>query len=54
MREGSTMLKTASLWVIAVVVFLSLLPAIIGALRVRFQKSRKQVTPLAEAEPDQD
>lgn len=41
-------------WVIAVVVFLSLLPAIIGALRVRFQKSRKQVTPLAEAEPDQD
>ncbi len=41
-------------WVIAVVVFLSLLPAIIGSLRVKFQKARKPPVPLRDVQPEQD
>ena len=41
-------------WVIAVVVFLSLLPAIVGALRARKQKPRKAASSLPDAQPGQD
>ncbi len=41
-------------WVIAVVVFLSLLPGIIGALRVRAAKTRKPVAPLPNVQAEQD
>ncbi len=41
-------------WVIAVVVFLSLLPAIIGAVRARTRKSRKPASSLPDAQPGQD
>jgi hypothetical protein len=41
-------------WVIAVVVFLSLLPGIIGARRAKNQKSRKPVSSLPHAQPGQD
>ncbi len=40
-------------WVIAVVVFLSLLPGIIGALRGRSQKSRKPASSLPNVQPEQ-
>ena len=52
---GPEVLSRRIHWVIAVVVFLSLLPAIIGALRVRGRQPRKPVTTLsADAEPGQD
>lgn len=41
-------------WVIAVVVFLSLLPGIIGTLRARSQKARKAASSLPDAQPGQD
>ncbi len=41
-------------WVIAVVVFLSLLPGIIGVLRARSQKARKPASSLPNAQPEQD
>ncbi len=41
-------------WVIAVVVFLSLLPAIIGSLRLKLQKPRKAVAPLPGVQTEQD
>ena len=41
-------------WVIAVVVFLSLLPAVIGTLRVRAQKSAKSIPPVPGVQPEQD
>jgi membrane-associated protein len=41
-------------WVIAVVVFLSLLPGIIGALRVRTAKARKPGAPLPNVQAEQD
>jgi membrane-associated protein len=43
-------------YVIAVVVFLSLLPAIIGALRARsqMQKSQDKAAPVPETEPERD
>lgn len=41
-------------WVIAVVVLLSLLPAILGTLRVRAQKSAKPIPPVPGVQPEQD
>jgi len=41
-------------WVIAVVVFLSLLPGIIGVLRARSQKARKPASSLPNAQTEQD
>ena len=41
-------------WVIAVVVFLSLLPGIIGALRVRSQRAPKPAPPVPDVQPEQD
>jgi len=41
-------------WVIAVVVFLSLLPGIIGALRAKTQKPRKPASSLPDVQPGQD
>ncbi len=41
-------------WVIAVVVFLSLLPGIIGTLRARSQRSRKPASSLPDGQPGQD
>ena len=41
-------------WVIAVVVFLSLLPAIIGALRARRQKLDRPASSLPDVQPRQD
>ena len=41
-------------WVIAVVVFLSLLPAIIGALRARHQKPDRPAPSLPDVQPGQD
>ncbi len=41
-------------WVIAVVVFLSLLPAIIVSLRLKLQKPRKPVAPLPGVQTEQD
>ncbi len=40
-------------WVIAVVVFLSLLPGIIGALRARNQRSRKSTSSVPDVQPEQ-
>ncbi len=46
-------IKSRIHWVIAIVVFLSLLPGIIGALRVRFGKTRKAASSLPHAQPEQ-
>ena len=49
---GPEILSRRIHWVIAVVVFLSLLPAIFGVLRAKFQKPQKVTTSLSPPQPD--
>ena len=49
---GPEVLSRQIHWVIAVVVFLSLLPAIIGTLRARSRKGHKAPAPLPATQPD--
>lgn len=49
---GPEVLSRQIHWVIGVVVFLSLLPAIIGGLRARSRKAHKAAAPLPATQPD--